>query len=154
MVSFFSNLWCCHAGDHPQEELATFGYRSERKVEKLKNHAVVWWFAGTYSLNMAISENFPSKPCRFGTFIIWHIFFPKNPLYDSHWILLSCPSDKHSPRKKHWSHVNEPYVLRNFYWTFKHFYSLGNSIQKKMVHIFVEISKSQNFSHFHIYATW
>jgi hypothetical protein len=27
-------------GDHPQEELAKFGYRSERKVEQFKNHAI------------------------------------------------------------------------------------------------------------------
>jgi hypothetical protein len=33
----FPILWCNHIGDHPQEELARFGYRSERKVENLKN---------------------------------------------------------------------------------------------------------------------
>jgi len=31
-------------GDHPQEELAKFGYRSERKVEQFKNHAIfIFW---------------------------------------------------------------------------------------------------------------
>jgi hypothetical protein len=45
---FFSFFWIqplagC-TGDHPQEELAKFGYRSERKVEQFKNHAIfIFW---------------------------------------------------------------------------------------------------------------
>jgi hypothetical protein len=32
---FFSSLlWCTHKGDHWQEELAKFGYKLERKIEK------------------------------------------------------------------------------------------------------------------------
>jgi hypothetical protein len=30
----FSILWCCQTGDHPQEDLAKFGYRSGMKVKK------------------------------------------------------------------------------------------------------------------------
>jgi hypothetical protein len=29
----------CHIGNHPQEELAKFGYRSEREVENFKRDA-------------------------------------------------------------------------------------------------------------------
>jgi len=43
--------------DHPQDELAKFGYRSEKKVKNFKNLAIVWRFAETYCLNMAISGN-------------------------------------------------------------------------------------------------
>jgi hypothetical protein len=31
---FLPILWCSHPGIHPQEELAKFGYRSDRKVKK------------------------------------------------------------------------------------------------------------------------
>ncbi len=48
--SFFSILWHSHTCNHPQEELAKFGYTSERKVKKFKNHTLFW------RLNMAISE--------------------------------------------------------------------------------------------------
>ncbi len=45
-----------HIGDHPQEELAKFGYSSQRKVINfLKNLALFWRPAGTYCLNMEIS---------------------------------------------------------------------------------------------------
>jgi hypothetical protein len=47
-------------GDHPQEELAKFGYRSERKVEQFKNHAI-YIYIGTYCLNMTIPEIFLLK---------------------------------------------------------------------------------------------
>jgi hypothetical protein len=32
-VFFSPILWCCHNGDHPQGDLATFGYRPAMKVE-------------------------------------------------------------------------------------------------------------------------
>jgi hypothetical protein len=32
----FPIVWSSHIGDHPQEDLAKFGYRSEKKVEKLR----------------------------------------------------------------------------------------------------------------------
>jgi hypothetical protein len=32
---------CHHTGNHPQEELAKFGYKSERKVEKFKIPAYI-----------------------------------------------------------------------------------------------------------------
>jgi hypothetical protein len=47
-------------GHHPQEELAKFGHRSERKVENFKNPLYVWPLAGTYCLNriqIAFSQN-------------------------------------------------------------------------------------------------
>jgi hypothetical protein len=39
---------------HPQEELAKFGYKSERKIENL-NVAIFLQPSGTYCLNMVIS---------------------------------------------------------------------------------------------------
>jgi len=73
---FFSFFWIqplagC-TGDHPQEELAKFGYRSERKVEQFKNHAIFifWNLLSKY-------DNFRKKNSSnsgdFGTF-----FFTKN----------------------------------------------------------------------------
>ncbi len=46
--SFLPILWCSHNGNHPQEELAKFGYKSERKVENLKNLVIFLWNAGTF----------------------------------------------------------------------------------------------------------
>jgi hypothetical protein len=66
-VFFFHkiNLWCSPCtGNDPLEELAKFGYRSERKV---KNLATFWQPVGTYILNMAISETF--FPLKTGEFV-------------------------------------------------------------------------------------
>jgi hypothetical protein len=69
-----SRLSCKETEDHPefciikiyndlylqnlQEDLAKFGYTSERKVEKFKNHALKFWRnATTYCLNMVTSQN-------------------------------------------------------------------------------------------------
>jgi hypothetical protein len=48
--------------------LAKFGYRSHREVENFKNPAVFWKPAGTYHLNMMISEKYSSKSGNFGAF--------------------------------------------------------------------------------------
>jgi hypothetical protein len=59
---FLSILLCNHTGNHPQEELAKFGYRSERKVKKFKNPAIIWQpAAGTYCLDMVILFFFNSS---------------------------------------------------------------------------------------------
>ncbi len=51
------------------KELAKFGYKSERKIEKSKNHAI-FWQPRTNFLNMAISKIFSLKSADFfGTFI-------------------------------------------------------------------------------------
>jgi hypothetical protein len=41
---------------HPQEELAKFGYRPERKVEKIYESCYIFWrfVFGTYYLNLTI----------------------------------------------------------------------------------------------------
>jgi hypothetical protein len=70
----FSILWCSHTGYHSQEELARFGYRSERKVEKFKNTAIFSWPAGIYSLNKVISEKNSSETGDFGAFISQNSF--------------------------------------------------------------------------------
>jgi hypothetical protein len=38
----FPILLCTHTGNYPQEELPKFGYRSERKENKLKNPVTFW----------------------------------------------------------------------------------------------------------------
>ncbi len=66
--------------DHPQEELAKFGYRSEKKVEKFKILAVVWQFAETYCSNMAISGNVFYKQ-NLKIWQLWHSY-SDSPLYE------------------------------------------------------------------------
>jgi hypothetical protein len=57
---FFSFQSCDVGGGlAPQENLAKFGYKSERKVEKFRNHVIFWPPARTYYLNMVISKQFP-----------------------------------------------------------------------------------------------
>jgi hypothetical protein len=50
---FLPILWCSHTRDHPQEELAKFGYSSERTEEKLRILLYFGCHVGTYCLNMA-----------------------------------------------------------------------------------------------------
>jgi hypothetical protein len=51
---FHPILWCCHNGDHPQGDLATFGYRPAMKVEKnYKNPFVSWLLVWTMCRNIA-----------------------------------------------------------------------------------------------------
>jgi hypothetical protein len=82
---FFSILWCNHTSDHAQEELARFGYRSERKVENVKNLAIFWQPAGTNISSL--------RSCALAH------FFHKNPFYESLDLLL-LSSGKNSPWKK------------------------------------------------------
>ncbi len=64
----YAVLCCSDTGNHPQEELAKFGYLSERKVENFKNPTIFQQlFAETYCLNMASSEKTFSLG-NFGTF--------------------------------------------------------------------------------------
>ncbi len=70
----FSILWCSHTGYHSQEELAKFGYRSERKVEKCKNTAIFSWSVGIYWLNKVISEKNSSETGDFGAFFSQNSF--------------------------------------------------------------------------------
>ncbi len=58
---------------HPQEELAKFGYRPERKVEKNINPAIFWSFFLNYYLNLANFFFKSSKFCNFGAFFVTKI---------------------------------------------------------------------------------
>jgi hypothetical protein len=63
-------------GNHSHEELAKFGYRSERKVDNFQNPTMFWQPLGTYCLNMATFEKqFPQNVAT------WAYFSKKNPLY-------------------------------------------------------------------------
>jgi hypothetical protein len=44
MIFHLSFQFCefSHIGNHPQGELGKFGYMSEKKAEKFKNHAIFW----------------------------------------------------------------------------------------------------------------
>jgi len=51
-----------HIGNQPQEELTKFGYRSERKVKKIKNPALFWRHAdGTYESKIWQIQDFFKK---------------------------------------------------------------------------------------------
>jgi hypothetical protein len=52
-------LQCSHTSNHPQEELAKFGYKSEGKAENFMNPTVYWILAEACCLNKAIPELFP-----------------------------------------------------------------------------------------------
>jgi len=54
------------------------GYSSGRKVDFLKIPGIFWRLAGTYCLGMTI---FIKKIL----ISLVHLFFHKNPLYESHW---------------------------------------------------------------------
>jgi hypothetical protein len=71
---FFPNLGGGWVGIHPQEDLARFGYTSDRTVEKFYFHAIVWRHATSYCLNMATSKRFSSQCGDAGP------FFPKKSL--------------------------------------------------------------------------
>ncbi len=51
-----------------QEQLAKFGYRSEREAEIIKNLTIFWGAAGIYCLRMAIAEFISLKSGDFNAF--------------------------------------------------------------------------------------
>jgi len=62
-------LWGTWSGDDPQEDFSQIGLEvPERRVENFRNQAIFCQRAGTYCLNVAISENFPSKSGNFEPF--------------------------------------------------------------------------------------
>ncbi len=80
---FFSFFWIqplagC-TGDHPQEELAKFGYRSERKVEQFKNHAIFifWNLLSKYdNFRKKIAQTLVTLALFFSQkFFLWACFF-------------------------------------------------------------------------------
>jgi hypothetical protein len=79
---FFSNFVMYHI---PKEELAKFGYRSERKV------VIYLWLAGIYCL----LENFP-----FGNLLTLLHSFHKNCLHELHWICICHQVQKFAQERK------------------------------------------------------
>jgi hypothetical protein len=67
-------LWCIQNGDHPENNLAKFGYRLDMKVEK-KNRILLcsWLRMRTYHKNLAIWIYFCSKSSEFGPNFPWKI---------------------------------------------------------------------------------
>jgi hypothetical protein len=88
----FSILWGRWSGDHPQEDLAKFGNKLKRKVEKIRNPAI---------FGIISSWNILSKPgdFRFFPLKIWPNFQEKSFVEVALAFLLS-PSDKNSPKQK------------------------------------------------------
>jgi hypothetical protein len=71
-VFCFTILWCCHVGNHPQEELAKLA----RKVEKFKE---------SYYILATCWNLLSKKHADFRTFLQWwhwQYFSHKNPLYE------------------------------------------------------------------------
>jgi len=77
-VFFFPILWDFCTGDHPQEDLAKFGYRSERKVEYCWYPIIYWRQSRTNNLNIMNSTFFWSPNMK----TLSH-FFKKALLYTS-----------------------------------------------------------------------
>jgi hypothetical protein len=95
VFSLFFQFFVDSHWHHPQEELAKFGYKLERKVINFKNSANLWWPARTFCLKYV---NFRIKfPRNLATL---EQFFHKNPLYELHWIFLCCQMTKFSPPKR------------------------------------------------------
>jgi hypothetical protein len=82
---FLPILWCSHTGNHPQEELAKFGYSSERTEEKLRILLYFVVMLEAYCPNMA---NFHQMFYKFCFWQIWCLFFFKT-------IFISCPGFFH-----------------------------------------------------------
>jgi hypothetical protein len=60
--------------DHLQEDLAKFGYRSERKIEKFKKNPAIYIYILATCWNLLFKYDdfwifFPLKICDFGTYI-------------------------------------------------------------------------------------
>jgi len=60
-VFFFGISWWNQCvGDHAQGDIMKFGKRLEGGKEKIKIPLIIWQFVGTYFLNVATLDNFPS----------------------------------------------------------------------------------------------
>jgi hypothetical protein len=73
-------------------------YRSERKVEKIKNLTIFWWPGGN-SLNIVISEIFSSKSGNFGA-----IFSQQFWVIDTSFFIFGSPKiwQNFTQKKTHW----------------------------------------------------
>ncbi len=77
---------------HYRTKLAKFGYRSERKIKKVKNPAIA------YRLNIA---NFQKKSHKFMMWPLWAIFFPKKVFVSFALAsLFWCPQDAKNRQKQ------------------------------------------------------
>ncbi len=83
LLFFLAILWCSHTGNHPQEELANFGYKSsERKVGNFKNPVI--FLATCLETSICLKDDnfriiFSVKSGDFGTFV-----FPQKSFCISH----------------------------------------------------------------------
>jgi hypothetical protein len=91
----FSILWGSWIGDHPQEDLAKFGYREK---SKFNNKNLLWnmslWTPWTYGLKMEISTLFPLKT--------WWLFqkillYNSQPLFFANQVLKFHHQNKKKP---------------------------------------------------------
>jgi len=88
-------LWGRWSHDHPLEDSAKFGYRSDRKVENFRNPDILfWWRVETYCLNLTISENKSLKSDTLGH------FFQENPFSEWHWLFFFHQAEKFCPNIK------------------------------------------------------
>ncbi len=61
IIYFYSILWGWWTGNRPQEDLAKFGYRSQRRAEIFGYLTIFLQHATPSSLNLAISQFFPQN---------------------------------------------------------------------------------------------
>jgi len=119
----FPKLWCrWWVGDHPQENLATFGYKSQRKVQKFRNHVIFWQHGGTYSLNMVISKKIPIIWWQ------WPIFFGRKTfcIYGTGFLSLVTRIWKFAKQPKNAAPAGL-YNFLNWFWNLCNFMNLWAS---------------------------
>jgi hypothetical protein len=97
---FFPILWCSHTSDHPQEELAKFGYSLlERKVENFQNPSIFWRRTGTYCLNrVTLDKSIPQNMAILAPFFSQKFFaWVALDFYFFHQVAKNCPQKKKKP---------------------------------------------------------
>jgi len=94
---------------HPPEEVAKFGYRSEKNLENLKNHTL--YFGDLLELNclnlMISKKNNFSKSGEFGAFLSEKFLSEKRDLCISHDVFWSSSDEKFGQEKN----TNVKYII-------------------------------------------
>jgi hypothetical protein len=98
--------------NHPQEELAKFGYMSKRKVEKFKNLAIFWRPAGWNLLSKY--GDFRNHFLEIWPLTLMHSFSQKSFCMSLHWNFFGLPKMVkicHQKKKEHYYVLLVPQVL-------------------------------------------
>ncbi len=104
-------------GEHAQEDLAKFGYRSKRQVEFIWSPATYWQHARTYGPNK-VNSTFFLFSSEYGDVVVSS---QKNPLNKLQPLFFLPPSgDISTPKKKPWSQLKMIFQTQAFSSLFVH----------------------------------